>query len=162
MVHSRTDQFVLNLIGLHNHRHIRYALPLHLRQIPFFFTTETRKALHLTAAASLRNVQLQKRLEKEAAARKKAEDARHAAVTGVTPDIIPDVSDTVDDTDTLDPSAAAERRENMLDLSHEQAEAPSECVADNEPSPPLYHGSSTTDTNLPHSDERTSTDLRYR
>lgn len=66
------------MAALHNHQWIREALPDQLRQPPTFFTDRT--AVHLAAAASLRDTQLQKKLAKEAAACKKAEEAQLTAL----------------------------------------------------------------------------------
>ncbi|PIL29489.1 hypothetical protein GSI_08431 [Ganoderma sinense ZZ0214-1] len=52
---------------------LRKALPAHLKTVPTFFAD--RPALHRLAASTLRDGKLQKKLAKEAAVRKSAEDA---------------------------------------------------------------------------------------
>lgn len=74
--HTDSARFVINLHALHNHKPIRDAVPYHLRKFPKFFPD--RMALHREAAASLRNTSFQKKLAREARARKQAEDARQA------------------------------------------------------------------------------------
>ena len=68
------------MAALHNHDWVRRALPDSLRHMTPFFTD--RPTVRLAAAASLRDVQLQKKLAKEAAKRKKAEEARQAVPLG--------------------------------------------------------------------------------
>ncbi len=72
--HKDKTHFIVNTHALHNHQYIRLAIPESLRQIPCFFPD--RRMLHLTAAASLRDQKLQRKLAKEATAREQAEDAR--------------------------------------------------------------------------------------
>lgn len=67
--------------ALHNHALIRRAIPQSLHQWPVFFPD--RQAHRNTAAATLRDKHLQKKLANEAAKRKKAEDARKVVSVGL-------------------------------------------------------------------------------
>ncbi|KAI0369657.1 hypothetical protein BV20DRAFT_945672 [Pilatotrama ljubarskyi] len=75
ITHTDKTHFVLNMHGLHNHSLIRSCLPAALLSPKTYFPANERMALHRTAAESLRDTKLQKKLAKEAAIRKTAEDA---------------------------------------------------------------------------------------
>ncbi|OBZ73365.1 hypothetical protein A0H81_07152 [Grifola frondosa] len=63
--------------ALHNQALLKQAVPNTLYEAPVFFSD--RSTLHRKAAASLRDQNLQKKLAKEAATRKRAEDALRVA-----------------------------------------------------------------------------------
>lgn len=87
IAHTNSGQFIVNMAALHNHRWIRKALPQTLLSPTVFFPD--RAAVRTTAAASLRNVQLQRKLTREAAKRKQAEDARLATAPNAEVDLVP-------------------------------------------------------------------------
>ncbi|KAH9946546.1 hypothetical protein B0H21DRAFT_808883 [Amylocystis lapponica] len=78
--HRDTISYVVNTHSLHNQQHLRRALPPHLLMSPSFFAD--RLVLHREAAASLRDHILQKKLARDAAVRKRAEDALRLANQG--------------------------------------------------------------------------------
>lgn len=71
--HNDNKVYVVNLHAIHNRDHLKLAVPrtMQIIQSPF----EDRNQLYTDAAASLRNQNFQKKLAKEATARKQAEDA---------------------------------------------------------------------------------------
>ncbi|KAF7790927.1 hypothetical protein EIP86_001886 [Pleurotus ostreatoroseus] len=107
--HEDSTRYIVNMSALHNHCEIRRALPSHLINLPTFFAD--REQLHRTAAATLRDQKLQKKLAKEANARKQAEAARQSAslVTLIVDET--GVPEEHDDSDILD-----EERYGLADL----------------------------------------------
>ncbi|TFY58531.1 hypothetical protein EVJ58_g6361 [Rhodofomes roseus] len=93
--HDSTD-YVVNVLALHNQRLLREALPEPLRVKPVFFTD--RAQLHKDAAVSLRDQKLQKKLTKDAAIRKRAEDALRLTNQPASLDLLAEDDETPNDT----------------------------------------------------------------
>lgn len=75
--HKEDKTFILNLHAVHNCSYLQQALPTALQNTTTPFTD--REELLRNAARSLRDQKLQKKLAKDATARKHAEDALHSA-----------------------------------------------------------------------------------
>ncbi|KAI0644697.1 hypothetical protein C8Q79DRAFT_912903 [Trametes meyenii] len=73
LLHSNSPLYVVNMHALHNQHLLARALPESLRTPASYFTDRT--ALHTAAAESLRDGKLRKKIAKEAAVRKSAEEA---------------------------------------------------------------------------------------
>ncbi|EPQ49937.1 hypothetical protein GLOTRDRAFT_97310, partial [Gloeophyllum trabeum ATCC 11539] len=109
--HTEYPYYLLNIYSLHNNNIIREAVPLHLRSRPPLYLD--RHELHISAAASLRDEKLQKKLAKEAAIRKQAETARLAAnLPGLLDDV--EVIDDEADEETWDQPSLSDATKSAL------------------------------------------------
>ncbi|KAH9927295.1 uncharacterized protein B0H18DRAFT_907557, partial [Fomitopsis serialis] len=75
--HRDTTTFIINMHSIHNRQYLKKAIPSSLQQRSPLF--EDRDRLHMDAATSLRDQKLQKKIAKDTAIRKRAEEALRVA-----------------------------------------------------------------------------------